>query len=78
MLIDHTMFDHPATVPWPGLGGSQLDWVSGVQEIELWLQCNVGSHYTTWHWSDSGASHLIGVNFKWDQDRTLFVLVWSG
>jgi hypothetical protein len=77
MLIDFPRFDHPASVPWPNRDSAQLDWIAGIQEIESWLRGNVGSHHVAWHWTDSGASHLIGVSFRWNQDRTLFVLTWG-
>jgi len=77
MLIDYPVFDHTASVPWPDLGQTQIDWELGVRTIETWLDSNVGSHYVKWGWADSGSSRHIGVSFRWDQDRTLFILAWS-
>jgi hypothetical protein len=77
MLIEHSRFVHYASVPWPLLDQEQMDWIYGVEQIEQWLVCHVGSHLSSWTWADSGASYRIGVGFRWDQDRTLFVLTWS-
>jgi hypothetical protein len=77
MLIEYSRFDHYASVPWPSHAQGQLDWVWGIEQIEHWLLQHVGAHITNWAWADSGACYRIGVGFRWDQDRTLFVLTWS-
>lgn len=77
MLIDWHVFEHRASVPWPNLNQAQLDWVAGIDTIESWLKDRVGGHYRVWAWSDSGDPGRIGVAFRWDQDRSLFVLAWA-
>jgi hypothetical protein len=53
-----------------------LDWELGIRSIEHWLVDQVGPHFMHWAWADSGTTYQIGVAFRWDQDRTLFVLTW--
>lgn len=76
MLIDRHIFDFTASVPWPIQSG-QLDWVQGLITLENWLETAVGKHYTVWAWNDSGNPRSIGVAFKWERDRSLFLLSWS-
>ena len=54
-----------------------MDWEQGIREIQTWLNGNVGPWMQRWAWSDSQASSQIGVAFRWDPDRTLFVLTWG-
>jgi len=77
MLVEHSGFDHLASVPWPITDQDQFDWVQGVETIEHWLLLNVGPHFSHWAWADSGYTHRIGVGFRWDQDRLLFVMTWA-
>ena len=77
MLIEHSSFDHLASVPWPQLGLVQMDWIQGVETIQHWLLVNVGPKLSYWAWADSGQANRIGVKFKWDQDRLLFVIAWA-
>lgn len=77
MLIDWHSFEYMATVPWPETGEPQIDWEIGVQAIEFWLKNHVGSYLKNWAWTDSHFCYNIGVAFRWDQDRTLFVLTWA-
>jgi len=77
MLIEHSSFDHFASVPWPQLDPIQLDWIQGVEMLEHWLLFNVGPKLSHWNWADSGCSHRIGVGFRWDRDRLLFVIAWA-
>lgn len=77
MLIEHSSFDHFASVPWPRLDPIQLDWIQGVEMLEHWLLFNVGPKLSHWNWADSGYSHRIGVGFRWDRDRLLFVIAWA-
>ena len=73
MLVDWHDFAHSATIPWPC---AHNDWQGGVRQLESWLQSHVGPRLTHWAWSDSGRSEYIGVAFRWDQHRLLFVLTW--
>lgn len=77
MLIDPGEFEYPAQVPWSHIPGAVLDWQYKVQMLEHWLGQNVGGHYVAWLWCDSGHHDLVGVSFRWDQHRTLFVLTWA-
>lgn len=77
MLIDHHGFKYHAAVPWPCLDRPQRDWVNDIDTIQTWLQDRVGGHYRVWAWNDSGDPGKIGVAFRWDHDRSLFVLVWG-
>lgn len=74
MLVDWHDFAHAATIPWPCTNN---DWQGGVRQLESWLQLHVGPRLTHWAWSDSGRSQYIGVAFRWDQHRLLFVLAWE-
>jgi len=77
MLIDWHAFQFHASVPWPKLEQAQVDWARGIHSVEDWLEGNIGSKYKQWAWSDSEFTYNIGVAFRWDQDRLLFVMVWS-
>ena len=73
MLVDWHDFAHQASVPWPC---TDNDWQAGVRQLESWLESHVGHRLQQWAWSDSGRSEYIGVAFRWDQHRLLFVLTW--
>ena len=75
MLVDRHGFLYTASIPWPHHNGVQ-DWYQGIQAVDRWLTQHVGSRLSHWAWSDSGASYQIGVAFKWDSDRLLFVMTW--
>lgn len=78
MLIDHHDFPYSAVVPWPCPEMNHVvDWIYGVESIESWLNTNVGHHYQHWAWNDSQASSKIGVAFRYDRDRCLFLLTWD-
>jgi hypothetical protein len=77
MLIDRHYFQYTANVPWPKMLSEQLDWISGINCVEQWLNSYIGSHYIRWAWHDSEFSYHIGVAFKLDSDRSLFVLTWA-
>ena len=77
MLIEKHQFVYHASVPWPG-SNQQVDWVMGIEAIEHWLEGNIGDHWIKWAWNDSQSHCHIGVAFRWDQDRSLFLLRWAG
>ncbi len=54
-----------------------MDWIQGVETLEHWLLSHIGPKISRWAWADSGYPHQIGVKFKWDRDRLLFVIVWA-
>lgn len=76
-LIDWHQFRYCASVPWPHDECSQIDWINGVKKIENWLNWHIGNHLIYWAWNDSYKSYNIGVAFKQDKDRTLFLITWS-
>jgi hypothetical protein len=73
MLIDKHDFPFVTAVPWP----SHHDYYVIAGEIEFWLDNNIGWHHKVWAWNDSQAAYLIGLAFRWDQDRTFFLLHWT-
>lgn len=77
MLVDIHVFDYAVAVPWPYNDSPQINWWTGVGLIEYWLQHHVGQHYKVWAWNDSGRTDHIGVAFRWDQHRLLFLIAWS-
>ena len=76
MLVDWHRFPYHAIVPWPN-HEYQQDWVNSLLVVEDWLKQCVGARYAAWAYADCAVLYNIGVAFKWDQDRTLFVLAWS-
>jgi hypothetical protein len=76
-LLDKHPFLHTASVPWPLTDSSQVDWELGVFLIENWLNQYIGARLNTWAWSDSELIYHLGVGFRWEQDKTLFILRWS-
>jgi hypothetical protein len=77
MLWDLHCFQYRAAVPCPQDLLGDADWHHGVDAIEHWLRQRVGSHYESWAWDDPGRLHRIGVAFRWDRDRTLFLICWQ-
>ena len=77
MLLDRHSFQYWATVPWPAMAQEQLDWISGIQTVENWLNNRIGPRLKDWAWHDSQQTYRVGVAFKWDQDRLLFVIAWT-
>jgi hypothetical protein len=77
MLLDWHAFEYHASVPWPQLERPQTDWELGIRSIEYWLNDHVGNRLKHWAWDDSRSNYHIGVAFRWDQHRTLFVLAWG-
>lgn len=76
MLVDRHGFLYTASIPWPH--GSRVNaWQEGVHLIDTWLNSHVGVRLCHWAWTDSGSSYQIGVAFKWDCDRLLFLMTWS-
>ena len=77
MLIDLHPFVYKTAVPWP-LYASPDHWQQAVDQYNAWLRMYVGPWLHTWAWSDSYDPNKIGVAFKYDQDRMIFVLAWAG
>lgn len=77
MLQDWHQFAYHASIPWPYQDQGQADWIYGIQQVETWLINHIGHHHQNWAWSDSYGSYQIGVSFKWDNHRLLFLLKWA-
>ena len=74
MLVDRHCFAYRAQIPW----STDLDPGSPFQDvIAQWLCQQVGPRYQAWAWDDSGRVLWLGVAFRWDQDRMMFVLRWA-
>lgn len=77
MLVDWHKFQFHATVPWPMPATTQVDWVQGLYSVEEWLKQCIGPRYSVWAYDDCEIMYNIGVAFRWDEHRTLFMLTWS-
>ena len=69
-------FAYTATIRWPGLSLEQLDWITGIHDVESWLLMYAGPKYQRWAWNMAVDCYDIGVAFKYDKHRTLFLLEW--
>lgn len=76
MLVDFHPFTYWTAVPWPSYA-SPDQWNRAVDAYNSWLNFYVGPWLQTWAWADSRDPGKIGVAFKYDQDRMIFVLAWS-
>jgi hypothetical protein len=79
-LPDIHPFSHIARAPWPTvITNEQLDWVSAVDTLELWLNSNIGSHYSHWayHNGTSVDYWQACIAFKEARYKTLFLLTWA-
>ena len=66
-------------VPWPRIQyRDHQDWVASVDLVDSWLRTSVGSRWVnwTWGWATFACQDLdqCHVNFRWERDRTLFLL----
>jgi hypothetical protein len=74
---------YQAAVPWPVVYSPEThnqDWVESVALIENWLEDRIGHHWVCWTWTCWSLVEKVnycGVSFKYDRDRTLFLLQWS-
>ena len=66
-----------ADVDWPRTELAQMDWITGIHEVESWLLSYTGPKYSRWTWATAREVYHIGVAFKYDKHRTLFLLTWS-
>ena len=74
---DQHDFAYTATVRWPGMTLAQIDWITGIQDIESWLIQYTGPRYQRWCWHMADHCYDIGVAFRYDKHRTLFLLNYS-
>ena len=77
MLVDLHPFVYKTAIAWPSYANPD-QWQMAVDQYNQWLKLYVGPWLQTWAWSDSRDPDKIGVAFKYDQDRMIFVLAWSG
>ena len=74
-------FEHVASAPWPVILNphKQLDWIAAVDEMELWLNRYIGSHYSEWayHNGTSIDYWYACIAFKRERNKTLFLLTWA-
>ena len=74
-------FPYIAWAPWPNSDpyNSQIDWVASIDVMEGWLVTAVGRHLTAWVWTclDTPAHSACAVAFKYDRDRSMFLLRWG-
>jgi len=73
---------YTAHVPWPQVFNPNtqcIDWIESVDLIETWLSNSVGPHWVEWAWSmyTLDEANCCGVSFRYDRNRTLFLLTWS-
>ena len=70
-------FEYIADVNWP-VFGQQLDWITGVYNVELWLVDHHMAKYSHWVWNWASTCYQISVAFKYDKHRTLFLINYGG
>jgi hypothetical protein len=51
--------------------------VYAIEQIEGWLRERVGPRYQQWAYDDCPITYNIGVAFRWDKDKTMFILTWG-
>jgi len=79
-LPDLHNFEYIATAAWPVIltDDQQLDWVSSVDCMELWLITHIGSHWSEWAWHNGTSLNFwqACVAFRKPTYKTLFLLNW--
>ena len=74
-------FEHIATAHWPlvTLPDGQWDWIAAVDEMELWLNTHIGSHYSHWAYHNGTSIDYwqACVAFSKPTYKTLFLLQWT-
>ena len=75
-------FPYIAWAPWPDCRATDedtIDWVHSIDVMETWLDTTVGARLVNWCWTcmDTPQHAALAVAFKWDRDRSLFLLRWS-
>lgn len=69
-------FTFIADIRWPTTD-DQLDWITGVTDVEQWLLQYTGPKYQRWAWNWATTHYNLSVAFKFDKHRTLFLLNYS-
>jgi len=70
-------FTYTADIDWPRTELAQMDWITGIQQVEEWLVNYTGPKYSHWTWHTAREIYHIGVAFKYDRHKMLFLLYWS-
>jgi len=70
-------FAYTANIRWPNFNSGQLDWITGIHDVESWLLSYAGPKYQRWAWNMAQECYDISVAFKYDKHRTLFLLNYS-
>ena len=74
-------FEYIATAPWPVVHNpyQQLDWIAAVDEMELWLNRYIGSHYSEWAYHNGTSIDYwhACIAFRRERNKTLFLLKWT-
>lgn len=78
-LWDHNLLPYAGHVPWPRIDyHDQQDWLASVDLVDSWLRLSVGTRWVNWAWGwatfNSQQWDQCHVNFRWERDRTLFLL----
>ena len=74
-------FEHIATAHWPRIvtQDDQYDWIAAVDEMEAWLNCYCGSHYSEWAYHNGTSIDYwqACIAFRRPRNKTLFLLRWT-
>ena len=72
-------FEHIAIAPWPQFAELQMDWVTQMAELELWLNRYIGPHYAEWAYGPQEQYDYwtACIAFKRARSKTLFLLRWA-
>ena len=70
-------FLYTCSIHWPNYSDEQLDWITGITDVEQWLLRYTGPKYQRWAWNMAVDCYDISVAFKYDKHRTLFLLNYS-
>lgn len=78
-LPEYHNFEHIAIAPWPQFADLQMDWVTQMGELEIWLNRYVGPHYAEWAYAQQHTYDYwtACIAFKQAKHKTLFLLTWS-
>ena len=83
LTVRSTKMPYHAAIPWPRVytpATNQQDWIESIFLVESWLETYIGPHWDNWAWTGWSLVEQVnycGVSFKYDRDRTLFLLQWS-
>lgn len=72
-------FEYIAQAPWPQFSELQLDWVTQMTELEVWLNRYIGAHSVEWAYAEQPDHDYwsVAIAFRLARSKTLFLLQWS-